>query len=52
MTVFLAGLAGLLPWSMNEGGVNSVLAALLANLGVAMAKLVGFVATGSAAMLA
>ncbi|HVT77726.1 MAG TPA: cation diffusion facilitator family transporter [Acidimicrobiales bacterium] len=37
---------------MHEGGVRAIIAAFLANLGIAAAKLVGFVFTGSASMLA
>lgn len=35
-----------------EGGTKAILAAFLANLGIAIAKLVGFAATASSAMLA
>lgn len=38
--------------SSSEHGSKAVIAALLANLGIAVAKLVGFVITGSASMLA
>lgn len=38
--------------SSSEHGSKAVIAALLANLGIAVAKLVGFVVTGSASMLA
>src|ERR671928_1208408 len=37
---------------MHEGGVRAIIAAFLANLGIAVAKFVGFVFTGSASMLA
>ncbi|MBA2608405.1 MAG: cation transporter [Actinobacteria bacterium] len=37
---------------MHEGGLRAIIAAFLANLGIAIAKLVGFVFTGSASMLA
>jgi cation diffusion facilitator family transporter len=37
---------------MHEGSAKAILAALLANLGIAVAKLVGYLFTGSAAMLA
>lgn len=37
---------------MHEGGTKAIIAAFLANLGIAAAKLVGFVFTGSASMLA
>jgi cation diffusion facilitator family transporter len=37
---------------MHEGSAKAILAALLANLGIAVAKLVGYFFTGSAAMLA
>jgi cation diffusion facilitator family transporter len=37
---------------MHEGGARAIIAAFLANLGIAAAKLVGFVFTGSASMLA
>jgi len=38
--------------AMHEGSARAILAALLANLGIAVAKLVGWLVTGSAAMLA
>src|SRR5205085_4978288 len=34
--------------SMHEGGLRAIIAAFLANLGIAAAKFVGFVFTGSA----
>ena len=37
---------------MHEGSARAILVALLANLGIAVAKLVGWLVTGSAAMLA
>ena len=37
---------------MHEGGAKAIIAAFVANLGIAAAKLVGFVFTGSASMLA
>ena len=37
---------------MHEGGVKAIIAAFLANLGIAAAKFVGFAFTGSASMLA
>jgi cation diffusion facilitator family transporter len=37
---------------MHEGGAKAIIAAFLANLGIAAAKLVGFLFTGSASMLA
>jgi cation diffusion facilitator family transporter len=37
---------------MHEGGAKAIIAAFLANLGIAVAKLVGFAFTGSASMLA
>jgi cation diffusion facilitator family transporter len=37
---------------VHEGGAKAIIAAFLANLGIAVAKLVGFVFTGSASMLA
>lgn len=37
---------------MHEGGLRAIIAAFLANLGIAIAKLLGFVFTGSASMLA
>ncbi len=37
---------------MHESGLRAIIAAFLANLGIAIAKLVGFVFTGSASMLA
>ena len=37
---------------MHEGGAKAIIAAFLANLGIAAAKIVGFVFTGSASMLA
>jgi cation diffusion facilitator family transporter len=37
---------------VHEGGARAIIAAFLANLGIAAAKLVGFVFTGSASMLA
>jgi cation diffusion facilitator family transporter len=37
---------------VHEGGVKAIIAAFLANLGIAVAKFVGFVFTGSASMLA
>lgn len=37
---------------MHEGGKKAIIAAFLANLGIALAKLVGFIATGAASMLA
>lgn len=37
---------------MHEGSAKAILAALLANLGIAVAKFVGYLFTGSAAMLA
>lgn len=37
---------------MHEGGLKAIIAAFLANLGIAIAKLVGFVFTGSASLLA
>ena len=37
---------------MNEGSTRAILAAFLANLGIAIAKLVAFLFTGAASMLA
>ena len=37
---------------MHEGGLKAIIAAFLANLGIAVAKFVGFLFTGSASMLA
>ena len=37
---------------MHEGSAKAILAALLANLGIAVAKFTGYLFTGSAAMLA
>jgi cation diffusion facilitator family transporter len=37
---------------MESGGVRAIIAAFLANLGIAVAKFIAFVATGSASMLA
>jgi cation diffusion facilitator family transporter len=37
---------------MHEGGKKAIIAAFLANLGIAVAKLVGFIVTGAASMLA
>ena len=37
---------------MNEGSRKAIVAAFLANLGIAIAKLIGFVITGSAGLLA
>jgi cation diffusion facilitator family transporter len=37
---------------MHEGGKKAIIAAFLANLGIAIAKFVGFVITGAASMLA
>jgi cation diffusion facilitator family transporter len=37
---------------VHEGGLRAIIAAFLANLGIAVAKLAGFVFTGSASMLA
>ena len=40
------------PWPVTDGSRKAVFAALFANLGIAIAKFVGFVITGSAGLLA
>jgi cation diffusion facilitator family transporter len=53
MSTPYAGLAALCqPWPVHEGSRKAVFAALFANLGIAVAKFVGFVITSSAGMLA